>query len=55
MSEWTLKEHSMGELVVVVDGSEWKTVCEKAFNKIAKQVAIPGFRKGSVPKAMLKK
>ncbi len=55
MSEWTLKEHSQGELVVVVSGSDWKTVCEKAFNKIARQVTIPGFRKGSAPKAMLKK
>ena len=55
MSEWTLKEHSKGELVVVVEGSDWKSVCEKAFNKIAKQVAIPGFRKGFAPKAMLKK
>ena len=55
MSEWTLKEHSMGELVVTISGEEWKTVCAKAFNKIAKEITIPGFRKGFAPKAILKK
>lgn len=55
MSEWTLKEHSNGELVMTISGEEWKTACEKAFNKIAKGITLPGFRKGSAPKKMLRK
>jgi len=55
MAEWTLKEHSEGELVVTVSGEEWKKALDKAFTKIAKGVTVDGFRKGCVPKAMLKK
>ena len=55
MSEWTLKEHSLGELVVTVAGDEWKSACKKAFNKIAKNVTVPGFRKGSAPEKILRR
>jgi trigger factor len=55
MAEWTLKEHSEGELVVNVSGDDWKKPLEKAFRKLSKRVEIPGFRKGAVPKAMLKR
>ena len=55
MSEWTLKEHSLGELVVTVSGDEWKNACRKAFKKIAKNVTVPGFRKGSVPEKLLRR
>lgn len=53
MSTWTLKEKSTGELAVTVEGEEWKNAVEKAFNKIAKNVTINGFRKGHAPKALL--
>ena len=52
---WNLKEKSKGELLVTLEGEEWKQAQEKAFNKLAKQVEIPGFRKGSAPKAMVRK
>ncbi|MCR5230326.1 MAG: trigger factor [Solobacterium sp.] len=55
MSEWTLKEKSVGELVVTVEGDEWKKAVEKSFNKLAKKVQIDGFRKGAVPKKLLEK
>ena len=55
MSTWTLKEKSTGELKVTIDGENWKTAQTKAFNKLAKELEIPGFRKGSVPAAMAKK
>ena len=55
MSEWTLKEHSSGELVVTVNGDEWKNACRKAFNKIAKNVTVPGFRKGTAPEKILRR
>ncbi|MBS5002454.1 trigger factor [Holdemania filiformis] len=55
MSTWTLKEKSTGELKVTIEGENWKTAQTKAFNKLAKEQEIPGFRKGSVPAAMAKK
>ena len=55
MSEWTLKEKSMGDLVVTVDGEKWTKAVNKAFNKIAKNVTIDGFRKGCAPKQLLEK
>ena len=55
MSTWTLKEKSTGELKVTIEGENWKTAQTKAFNKLAKELEIPGFRKGSVPDAMAKK
>ena len=36
------------EYVVKIEGKEWQEYIEKAFNKIKKDVNIPGFRKGYV-------
>ena len=55
MSTWTLKEKSTGELEVVIEGEEWTKAVNKAFNKIAKNVSIHGFRKGCAPKALVEK
>lgn len=55
MSNWTLKEKSVGDLTVTVDGETWTKAVNKAFNKIAKNVTIDGFRKGCAPKAMIEK
>jgi len=52
---WTLKEKSTGELLVTVDGEEWAKAQEKAFNKLAKNFEMPGFRKGQAPKALVRK
>ena len=54
-STWTLKEKSQGELEVVVDGEKWEQAQKKAFNKIAKNIKIDGFRQGKVPAAIIKK
>ncbi len=55
MSTWTLKEKSVGELEVVIEGAEWTTATDKAFKEIAKNLNVPGFRKGKVPAAIAKK
>lgn len=55
MSTWTLKENSTGELVAKVEGEVWTKACDKAFNKIAKTIELPGFRKGKAPRKMLEK
>ena len=55
MSNWTLKEKSVGDLEVTVSGEEWTKAVKKAFNKIAKNVTIDGFRKGCAPVALIEK
>ena len=55
MSTWTLKEKSTGELEVVIEGEEWTKAVNKAFNKIAQNVSIHGFRNGCAPKALVEK
>ncbi|MBR3357048.1 MAG: trigger factor [Solobacterium sp.] len=55
MANWTLTEKAKGEMTVKIDGDAWKKAVNKAFNRIAKEVSIPGFRKGNVPKAMIEK
>lgn len=54
-STWELKEKSTGELLVTVEGEAWEAAKKKALNKISKSASIPGFRKGKVPTAMIKK
>ncbi len=55
MSTWTLKEKSIGDLEVTIEGEEWAKAVDKAFNKLAKKVSIKGFRKGAAPKALIEK
>ena len=55
MSNWTLKEKSVGDLTVKIEGKDWADAVKKAFNKIAKNVSINGFRKGQAPKALIEK
>ena len=47
-------EKSMMEVKVTFTIEEWKKAQEKALDKLAKQVKIDGFRKGHVPKQMVK-
>ena len=54
-TNWTLQEKSTGELTVLIDGDVWKKAQEKAFDKLAKNVEIDGFRKGSAPKSIVQK
>lgn len=51
---WEKLEKSTGKLTVEINGEAWLAAQEKAFNKLAKEVEIPGFRKGKAPKEMVK-
>lgn len=53
-STWELKEHSTGELTTSVTGDIWTEAQDKAFKKLAKNVQLPGFRKGKVPAHLVK-
>ena len=50
----TKLEHSHVQVDVVVDEKTWKGAQDKAFNKLAENVTIDGFRKGKAPKNLVK-
>ena len=50
----TKLEHCHTEVLVTVDKDLWKKAQDKAFNKLAKDVTIDGFRKGKAPLNMVK-
>ena len=50
----TKLEHCHTEVLVTVDKNLWKKAQDKAFNKLAKDVTIDGFRKGKAPLNMVK-
>ena len=50
----TKLEHSHVQVDVVVNEKSWKDAQEKAFNKLAENVTIDGFRKGKAPKNLVK-
>ena len=49
------KAKNVHEVLITIDGSEWKKVMDKAFNKAIKTVKIDGFRQGKVPKEVFEK
>ena len=55
LSTWTKKENSTGTLNVTINEDAWKDAQKRAFKKLAKDVEVPGFRKGKAPEAMIKK
>ena len=48
-------EKNMAKLTVEVSAEDFKTAIKKAFNKNKNRFAIPGFRKGKAPQAMIEK
>ncbi len=50
----TKLEHGHVEVVVNVDEKTWKDAQERAFNKLAENITIDGFRKGKAPKNLVR-
>ena len=48
-------EKNMAKLTVEVSAEDFKAAIKKAFNKNKNRFAIPGFRKGKAPRAMIEK
>lgn len=48
-------ENSKVEVICDIDQKVWKEAQEKAFEKLAKNLTVPGFRKGHVPADMARK
>ncbi|MEQ6075795.1 trigger factor [Bacillus subtilis] len=50
--KWEKQEGNEGVLTVEVDAETFKTALDDAFKKVVKQVSIPGFRKGKIPRGL---
>ena len=48
-------EKNMAKLTIEVGAEELEKAIEKAYQKQKKQISIPGFRKGKVPRQMVEK
>ena len=48
-------EHNMAKLTIEVSAEEFEKAIDKVFKKQKNQIAIPGFRKGKVPRQMVEK
>lgn len=51
-AKWEKLEGNQGVLTVEVDAETFSKALDEAFKKVSKQVNIPGFRKGKVPRGM---
>ncbi|MEK5500802.1 trigger factor [Bacillus sp. FSL M8-0168] len=50
--KWEKQEENEGVLTVEVDADTFNKALDDAFKKVVKQVSIPGFRKGKVPRGL---
>ncbi|HLR54947.1 MAG TPA: trigger factor [Pseudogracilibacillus sp.] len=49
-ANWEKQEGNEGELTITVSADAFDTALDKAFNKVVKEVSLPGFRKGKIPR-----
>ena len=53
--KWEKQEGNTGLLTVEVPAAEVDKALDKAFTKVVKQINVPGFRKGKMPRPMFEK
>lgn len=49
---WEKKEGNQGLLTIEVEADKFKDALDQAFKKVVKDVQLPGFRKGRIPRGM---
>ncbi|MGA9288378.1 MAG: trigger factor [Anaerobacillus sp.] len=54
-AKWEKLEGNQGVLTVEVDATEVNNALDEAFKKVVKQVNVPGFRKGKMPRSLFEK
>ncbi|HSH24888.1 MAG TPA: trigger factor family protein, partial [Massilibacterium sp.] len=54
-SKWEKLEGNEGVLTFQVEAAKFNEAVDQAFKKVVKQVSIPGFRKGKVPRVIFNK
>src|SRR5699024_4228069 len=53
--KWKKKENNQGTLTFEVDVDRFDEALDKAFKKVVKDVQMPGFRKGRIPRGLFEK
>ena len=48
-------EHNMAKLTIEVSAEDLEKALQNAYNKQKKNISVPGFRKGKVPRQMVEK
>ncbi|HHU18810.1 MAG TPA: trigger factor [Bacilli bacterium] len=51
-AKWEKKEGNVGTLTVEVEAAKFNDALDQAFKKVVKDVQLPGFRKGKVPRGL---
>lgn len=51
-AKWEKQEGNQGLLTVEVEADQFKGALDEAFKKVVKDVQLPGFRKGRIPRGM---
>lgn len=54
-TKWEKQEGNIGTLTITVPVEEVTSALDKAFKKVVKEINVPGFRKGKMPRAMFEK
>ena len=54
-AKWEKLEGNRGVLTVEVEAEQVNKALDAAFNKVVKQINVPGFRKGKMPRQMFEK
>src|SRR5690625_215422 len=54
-AKWEKQEGNDGVLTIEVSVEEFDKALDKAFKKVSKDVQIPGFRKGRIPRNIFEK
>ncbi|RHW33382.1 trigger factor [Lysinibacillus yapensis] len=54
-AKWEKQEGNIGTLTIEVPAEEVNKALDKAFAKVVKQINVPGFRKGKMPRPMFEK
>lgn len=49
-ANWEKQEGNEGELTITVSPDQFDQALDQAFNKVVKEVSLPGFRKGKIPR-----
>ncbi len=49
-AKWEKQEGNQGKLTMEVDAASFKGALDQAFKKVVKDINVPGFRKGKVPR-----
>ncbi|MFD2829200.1 trigger factor [Corticicoccus populi] len=53
--KWEKQEGNEGVLTVTVEAAEFDSALDQAFKKVSKEVSVPGFRRGKIPRQMFEK